>query len=183
MAIEDQARRCRKIVQSLLDFARKSGSGRSECSPNELASRIRDLMSHSLRMRGISMRLDLATPEPPRVKAAANELEQVLVNLVSNAADAIDTSEVKEPCVTLQTRFENNGTVLLAVEDNGSGVPQEIADKIFEPFFTTKAAGKGTGLGLSIASRIIEDHNGRIQLAKRSDGSSGARFELRLKAG
>ncbi len=182
IAIEEQARRCKKIVQSLLDFARMSGSGRSECSPNELASRIRDLMSHSLRMRGISMRLDLAVPEPPRVKAAANELEQVLVNLVANAADAIESSDIQDdPCVTLQTRVEPSGTVMLAVEDNGAGVAPEIADKIFEPFFTTKAAGKGTGLGLSIASRIVEDHHGKIELAKRSDGKTGARFELRLK--
>lgn len=182
IAIEDQARRCKRIVQSLLDFARMSGSGKSECSPNELAARIRDLMSHSLRMRGISLRLDLAIPEPPRVHAAANELEQVLVNLVTNAADAIEMTEgVENPCVTLQTSTENGSTVVLAVEDNGPGVPADLSRKIFEPFFTTKSAGKGTGLGLSIASRILEDHNGRIDLAKRADGKPGARFELRLK--
>ncbi len=182
IAIEDQARRCKKIVQSLLDFSRKSGSGKSEITPNELASRVRDLMSHSLRMRGISMRLDLAIPELPRINAAANELEQVLVNLVTNAADAIEMADVKDdPCVTLQTRAEEGGTIMLAVEDNGPGVPQELTGRIFEPFFTTKAAGKGTGLGLSIASRIIEDHNGRIELAKRADNKPGARFELRLK--
>ena len=183
IAIEDQARRCKKIVQSLLDFSRMSGSGKSDCAPNELAARIRDLMSHSLRMRGISMRLDLAIPEPPRIHAAANELEQVLVNLVSNAADALEMGEVKDdPCVTLQTRSEEGGTIMLAVEDNGPGVPGDLKSKIFEPFFTTKAAGKGTGLGLSIASRIVEDHHGRIALAKRADGKPGARFELRLKA-
>ena len=182
IAIEDQARRCKKIVQSLLDFARMSGSGKSDCSPNELAARIRDLMSHSLRMRGISLRLDLAIPEPPHVRAAANELEQVLVNLVTNAADAIEMGEaVENPCVTLQTRTENGSTVVLAVEDNGPGVPADLQRKIFEPFFTTKSAGKGTGLGLSIANRILEDHNGRIELAKRADGKPGARFELRLK--
>ena len=139
-------------------------------------------MSHSLRMRGIALRLDLGIPEPPRLNAAANELEQVLVNLITNAADALEMADVKDdPCVTLQTRADANGIVLLAVEDNGPGVPADIIPKIFEPFFTTKAAGKGTGLGLSIASRIIEDHKGRIDLAKRSDGKPGARFELRLK--
>ena len=182
IAIEDQARRCKRIVQSLLDFSRMSGSGKSDCSPNELAARIRDLMSHSLRMRGISLRLDLAIPEPPRISAAANELEQVLVNLVSNAADALEMAEVKDnPSVTLQTASESNGMVMLAVEDNGPGVPPDLMRKIFEPFFTTKAAGKGTGLGLSIASRIVEDHHGRIELAKRADGKPGARFELHLK--
>src|ERR1043165_5674201 len=115
-AIEDQARRRKKIVQSLLDFARKSGSGRSECSANELATRIRDLMSHSLEMRGIELKLDLCQPEPPTVRAAPNEIEQVLVNLVSNAADAIEMAGIKDhPRVTLQTRAEN-GSVLIAVE-------------------------------------------------------------------
>src|SRR5579862_1417043 len=174
-AIEDQARRCKKIVQSLLDFARKSGGGRSECSPNELAERIHSLMSHSLQMRGIELALDLTRPDPPKVRAAANEIEQVLVNLVTNAADAIEMSGVKNDSrVTLQTRAEN-GSVLIAVEDSGPGVPSELAGKIFEPFFTTKSAGKGTGLGLSIASRIVEDHHGRIELAQRTDGKAGAR--------
>ena len=190
-AIEDQARRCKKIVQSLLDFARKSGGGRTDCSPNDLAVRVRDLMSHSLQMRGISMRLDLAIPEPPKIRIAANEIEQVLVNLVTNAADALEFGALEsgmsktgvlgaEPSVTLQTRADN-GVALLAVEDNGPGIPAALGEKIFEPFFTTKEAGKGTGLGLSIASRIVEDHEGGIALTRRADGNSGARFELRLK--
>jgi two-component system NtrC family sensor kinase len=181
-AIEDQARRCKSIVRSLLDFTRKAGSGKSAVAPNALAARIRELMGHSLQMRGIALQLDLADPPPPPANAAANELEQVLVNLVTNAVDALEMSGVEQPCVSIKTRATDRASVLLVVEDNGPGVPPEIERKIFEPFFTTKAAGKGTGLGLSIANRIIEDHNGRLRVAPRADGARGASFEIELPA-
>jgi signal transduction histidine kinase/PAS domain-containing protein len=208
-AIEDQARRCRKIVQQLLDFARKSHGGLSECAPNELAGKVRELLRHPMQMRGIEITLDLCAPPPPRILVAVDEIEQVLVNLITNAADAI---EMKAPAevlatagaavagetqqnapasrerrlngdarITVQTRYGAPGEVLFAVEDNGPGVPAEIAEQIFEPFFTTKVAGRGTGLGLSIARRIIEDHNGTLTLTQRTDGQPGARFEVRLK--
>jgi signal transduction histidine kinase len=187
-SIEDQARRCRKIVQGLLDFARKSGGGREDCSPNELALKIRDLIAHSLELRGIDIELDLSEPPPPHIRVAANEIEQVLVNLITNAADAIEmgangsgrAASAPRPKVKIETRREGNGGVLIAVEDNGPGVPAELAEQIFEPFFTTKAAGRGTGLGLSIARRIVEDHEGRLTLSRGAPGA-GARFEMRLK--
>ena len=222
-AIEDQARRCRRIVKGLLDFARQSpdcksaGGGREACSLNELALKIRELISHTLEMRGIALRLDLSRTPLPVIYVAVNEIEQVLVNLITNAADAIEMAEPSmaretismeaaahgkehsvhsvpsrvdsahvllsfEPCVTLQTRAEPNGGVLIAVEDTGPGVPSGLAEQIFEPFFTTKAAGRGTGLGLSIARRIVEDHDGRLILKPRTDAQCGARFELRLPA-
>jgi len=79
----------------------------------------------------------------------------VLVNLITNAADAVESSgNGSTKTVTLQSHAEANGSVLIAVEDDGLGIPPAIADQIFEPFFTTKAAGRGTGLGLSIARRL-----------------------------
>ena len=228
-AIEDQARRCRRIVQGLLDFARKSSGGREACAPNDLAIKIRDLISHPLELRGIALRLELSELPLPKVLIAMNEIEQVLVNLITNAADAVELAEVEIPepavlveggpvasngagsggsstgsaaatairrfgsrrmsvsrnapagVVTIRTARESNGEILIAVEDNGPGVPGDLAEQVFEPFFTTKAAGKGTGLGLSIARRIVEDHNGHLVLAAREGGESGARFELRLK--
>jgi signal transduction histidine kinase len=185
-SIEDQARRCRKIVQGLLDFARKSGGGREDCSPNELVIKIRDLIAHSLELRGIDIKLDLCDPPPPAIRVAANEIEQVLVNLITNAADAIEmgpsVQAERTSTIRIETRRESSGGVLIAVEDNGPGVPAELSEQIFEPFFTTKAAGRGTGLGLSIARRIVEDHEGRLLLSRRSNGLTGARFELHLHA-
>ena len=202
-AIEDQARRCKQIVQGLLDFARTPphshlphsggkpidavGRAQEDCAPNELATKVRDLIAHSLKMRDIVLELDLCDPPPPPLRVAANEFEQVLVNLVTNAADAIEMAPAGsangtvERKVTIHTR-QNNGTVTLAVEDTGPGVPAGLAEQIFEPFFTTKAAGRGTGLGLSIARRIVEDHEGRLIVTRRSDGKSGARFEVSLQS-
>jgi signal transduction histidine kinase len=203
--IEEQARRCRKIVQGLLDFARKSSGERVVCDPNALATKVRELLSHSLRVRSVSFELDLADPPPPRVEVAADEIEQVLVNLVTNAADAIEMhaalpvlaaagggsigrEEKQRPLprasplgtVWLCTRTDAKGRAVLAVEDDGPGVPEDVREQIFEPFFTTKAAGRGTGLGLSIARRIVEDHGGELRLTERDGGLPGARFELRL---
>jgi len=207
IVIEDQARRCRKIVQGLLDLARKSSSGRSEFLANDLAIKMRDVIAHTLELRGIHLHLDLCEPAPPRIRMAVDELEQVLVNLVTNAADAIEmavpleyrrhpagqmehtggtpagrdggTTTLENPTICIQTRWQN-GEVLIAVDDDGPGIAPDVAEQIFEPFFTTKAAGRGTGLGLPIARRIIEDHNGRLLLTQRANGRSGARFEIRL---
>ena len=193
-AIEDQARRCRKIVQGLLDFARTPPPnpltghqaltlGRREaCSANELAAKISDLIAHSLKMRDIVLELNLCQPPPPLLRVATNEFEQVLVNLVTNAADAIDMLPAGsgERRVSIQTLVRGE-TVTIAVEDTGPGVPAGLAEQIFEPFFTTKAAGRGTGLGLSIARRIVEDHDGRLILTRRADGKPGARFEVTLE--
>lgn len=210
LVIEDQARRCKKIVQGLLDFARKTSGGRSECTANDLAAKVHDLLAHTLQLRGVSLTLDLSLPAPPPIRVAMDEVEQVLVNLVTNAADAIELAvpelavamasaggsasrlrtlsstgaSLKESygAITIQTRHAQDGAVLIAVEDSGPGVPTDIQEQIFEPFFTTKMVGRGTGLGLSIARRIIEDHNGELRLVRRSDGKSGARFEIRIRA-
>jgi len=204
-AIEEQARRCRKIVQGLLDFAHKTSAGRVECSANDLASKVRDLLAHTLQMRGLTLKLELCAPPPPKIFVAVDEFEQVLVNLITNAADAVemarhaplvahaaagtsadagnrDGSVATLPpggCITVQTRTDG-GDVLIAVQDDGPGIAQDIRDEIFEPFYTTKPAGRGTGLGLSIARRIVEDHNGSLVLTQRPDGKSGARFEVRV---
>lgn len=204
-AIEEQARRCRKIVQGLLDFAHKTSAGRAECSANDLVAKVKDLLAHTLQLRGITLKLELASPPPPKIFVAVDEFEQVLVNLITNAADAVEMARAApvaelaavgagsraEParagaaladagCITVQTRMEAGGDVLIAVQDDGPGIPAELREEIFEPFFTTKPAGRGTGLGLSIARRIVEDHNGTLVLTQRPDGRSGARFEVRV---
>jgi len=207
--IEEQARRCRKIVQGLLVFARKSSGGRAHCKPADLITKVRELLSHPMKMRGLTLEALPSSPFLPSVDVASDEIEQVLVNLVTNAADSIELSRVAlQPALALAHAGTSNGTatpetppdspqsssgtirlaagldargrVVLSVEDDGPGVPTELRDQIFEPFFTTKEAGRGTGLGLSIARRIVEDHGGELALETRSDGSHGARFELRL---
>ncbi|MCZ7647155.1 MAG: ATP-binding protein [Planctomycetota bacterium] len=187
-AVEEQARRCRRIVQGMLDFARKAGGGREPLRIEELLAKASELTAHSLEMRGIALHGPRLERPLPRVAAAANEIEQVLVNLITNAADAFETLDPPARAsrggarVSLDARAEPSGGVLIAVEDNGPGVPEALRKEVFEPFFTTKPTGKGTGLGLSIARRIVEDHGGTLQLLPRQDGQPGARFEMRLPA-
>jgi len=184
-SIEEQARRCRRIVQSMLDFARKSGGGRERLGAGEIVAKAAELTRHPLEMRGIELRVDALPGGDAAVLANAHELQQVLVNLITNAADALDE-------VPPEKRAQNGGKIfvrhgrdaasgetLIAVEDNGPGVSEIARAEIFEPFFTTKAAGKGTGLGLPIARRIVEDHGGALTLAASKPGS-GACFEVRF---
>lgn len=192
-AIEDQARRCRKIVQGLLDFARKPGGERSLRSVGELTRKAVELTAHALEMRGIHLKHLGPAPEDRSglLSVNANQIEQVLVNLITNAADAIEEAAARGPSmesdgggtIGIGGSFDPaTGQALVFVEDDGPGVPEDLRREIFEPFFTTKAAGKGTGLGLSIARRMIEDHGGTLVLSPRTDGRPGARFEVRLPA-
>lgn len=191
-AIEEQARRCKKIVQGLLDFARKSGGGREQACASALLAKAAELTRHSLEMRGIALEADASACSAmaggeTQVSVASQEIEQVLVNLITNAADAIEMlgeteRKLRGGGIVRLSAVPENGGVRLSVEDNGPGVPEDLRGEIFEPFFTTKAAGKGTGLGLSIARRVLEDHGGSLELVSRPDGLAGARFELVLPA-
>ena len=106
-----------------------------------------------------------------KVKGVANELEQVFMNLVLNAKDAVKAKE-SPGTVEIET-FEENGCVCASVKDDGIGILKEHLSKIFDPFFTTKDIGKGTGLGLSIIYGIIEKHGGKIEVSsKEGEGST-----------
>ncbi len=185
--IEEQARRCRKIVQGMLAFARKSGSEHSAHQLEKLVDTAAELTAHTFQMRGISFLVDRPEQSLPPVLVSDNEIEQVLVNLLTNAGDAVGELDAEE----MEKRGGGKVRVLLeydasarqsvvAVEDNGPGVPEEIREQIFEPFYTTKEGGKGTGLGLSIATRIIEGHGGQLRLSQPAKGGPGTRFEIRL---
>lgn len=110
----------------------------------------------------------------PKVQCSPSQINQVLLNIVSNAAQAIaDTGTL-----TLRTSRENAGTVRIDIEDDGAGIPPEVLPKIFDPFFTTKGVGKGTGMGLSISFKIIEQHGGRITVS--SEPGIGTVFSILL---
>ncbi|HYQ81053.1 MAG TPA: ATP-binding protein, partial [Anaeromyxobacteraceae bacterium] len=112
--------------------------------------------------------------QPVRVMGNANQLQQVVVNLVVNALQAMGASGR----IAVETAPGPGGRARLAVADSGPGVPPELAERIFEPFFTTKPEGQGTGLGLSICYRIAEEHGGSIALERPAQG--GARFVIDL---
>jgi len=174
--IIDQAERCSKIISGLLGFSRKSASEKSMVDLNTLISSTLAMVRHQSRFLNILFDLQLDTTIP-KVNVDPNQIQQVFLNLLINAADAME----KKGKVTLATGLvENNAAKFVEFEitDTGSGIPEDILGKIFEPFFTTKPAGKGTGLGLAVSYGIIKKHEGTI-FAKSMPGS-GASFYIHL---
>ncbi len=137
------------------------------------------LVSEQLRLHGIRLGVEVETGLP-NILADRAQIQQVVLNLLGNARDALDTTtEGRGKQIKVQV-FERDEHVCYAVEDNGPGIPVEHHDKLFEPFFTTKAPGVGMGLGLSLSHGIVRDHDGSIELETPTEG--GARFVVRIPA-
>jgi len=173
--IYDEASRIGRITQNLLAFARAGGKERTLIDLNDILRRTFALRSYHLTTLSIAVTLDL-DPSDPKIWANASDVQQLLLNLVINAEQALLTIE---PPRTITIRsLAGEQDVRVEVADNGPGVPPEIRERIFDPFFTTKPEGVGTGLGLSICYGITRDHAGRIWL--ESEPGQGARFVIQL---
>jgi signal transduction histidine kinase len=173
--IEVEARRIDRIVRGLLDFARPKEAANEQVELLPLMERVVDLLGSQgvLRLLEVSV---VAERGLPTVHADPYQLEQLLINLIMNARDAMP----KGGELQLKGRREGED-VVIEVIDNGEGMPPEHLPLVFDPFFTTKDPGKGTGLGLAIAARIAESCGGRISV--QSELGKGSRFVLRLPAG
>ena len=159
-----QVERAAAIINHLREFGRKSGP--DEMEQVNINHPIRDvftLMGQQLKLRQIDVRLDLEEDLPP-ILGVSNRLEQVFLNLVMNARDAMEEAGEESEKVLHIRSFRRGDTVVVTVADTGVGIPEEIRERIFEPFFTTKEVGRGTGLGLSISYGIVEDCGGTIQM-------------------
>ncbi len=174
--IEEEAYRCKEILEGLLDFSRSRTGRRGPCDLREIARRAVRLLRHNPRTSGVRLELDLERDLPP-VLGGDDQLVQVVLALVLNAADAAGPGGR----VVVRAGTTTDGEAVLAVEDDGPGIPPEIRERIFEPFFTTKPPGKGTGLGLAVAYGIVRAHGGRIEVM--SHPGLGTRFEVVLPAG
>jgi len=172
--IEKEARRSKSITENLLRFARQEKVSFMKIDLNAVATESAAIVDHQLGINQIKLKRELAQGLP-QIIGNANQLQQVLMNLMINAQQAM---EGKPGTVTLSTRLLNAGQVELRVTDTGPGIPKEIQAKIFEPFFTTKPAGKGTGLGLSVSYGIIKDHKGEVRI--ESTPGKGAAFIISL---
>jgi GAF domain-containing protein/CheY-like chemotaxis protein len=161
-----QADRMAKIVRNLLFFARQRLPERAAVNVNEVIDQTLALRQNQLTLSNITVVKDFVATPPP-VAGDAQQLEQVFLNLLLNAEQAI--LEAKDGGrIVLRTRVgEEGGTVLAQVIDDGPGIPSEMLPRIFEPFFTTKDVGSGTGLGLSVSYGIIEQHGGRLSVDSR----------------
>jgi histidine kinase len=165
-------------------FGRKSDHKLEEIRINDVLRRSFEIFSQQLKVRGIEVIWQL-DENLPAIMADADRLEQVFINLLINARDAIEekweskTPQKNDKKITLKTRRKGE-RVYIEVRDSGVGIPKSISDRIFEPFFTTKNVGKGTGLGLSISYRIVQDFGGNIHAV--SSRGEGARFIIDFPA-
>ena len=177
--IREAAERCGRIVRTFLNMARSRPALRSEVSLNELARGTADLLAYSYRTHDVELRLEL-DPQLPSVSADADQLSQVLLNLMVNAQQALQHVR-SERRVTLRTGLDRGATDMawLRVSDSGPGITADVAARIFEPFFTTKAEGMGTGLGLSVSASLMREHAGSLTLEPSQPGE-GAVFRFAL---
>jgi len=154
------AQRCQRIVQQLLSFARPQKPERKPVSLNSLTTAVLEIVNYTLRTSNIEMVTEL-DPNLPLVMADATQIQQVLLNILNNAYQAIEAQA--RPGGRIKIRTEAAGArVRILIQDNGPGIPAEVLPRIFNPFFTTKGVGKGTGLGLSLCYGIIKEHGGSI---------------------
>ncbi|SCY22825.1 ATP-binding protein [Desulfoluna spongiiphila] len=167
------AGRCRDTVRELLEFARQTQREMSPLDINRAISRTLYLLESQTIFQNIEIRQELDA-SLPQVVADGQQMNHLFMNIILNAADAMDNEGV----LTVKSGVASKGRVFAEVSDTGSGIPEALLKRIFEPFFTTKAAGEGTGLGLSLAYGIVESHGGTIT-ASNNEGA-GATFRVEI---
>ena len=173
--IHKSALRCQKIVQSLLSFARRHQPERKVVCLNRLVEGALEILNYQLRTSNIEVSTSL-DPQLPQAMVDPHQVQQVFLNLINNARQAIEAHQPKGRIkITTAARGPH---VRVTIQDNGPGIPPQSLSKIFDPFFTTKEVGKGTGLGLSLCYGIITEHGGTI--TPRSKPGEGATFIIEL---
>lgn len=179
--IRDAGERSARIVANMLGFSR-SGDRKSEVDLNALTANCLELMDNNFELRQKNgRRIQLIRrlgPTLPLITCSAPEIQQVILNLIRNAAQALTSSRHPAPCITVSTGYDDE-SIWLQVTDNGPGIPAHVRTHIFEPFFTTKEVGKGTGLGLSISYFIITEHHGGT-IDVESSSEWGTSFTIKL---
>ncbi|MEI8290779.1 MAG: ATP-binding protein [Verrucomicrobiota bacterium] len=171
------ATRCKKIVQSLLSFARRHQPERKPVSVNRLLEDVVEIVAYQLRSSNVELVQQLS-PRLPLVLADGHQLQQVFLNLINNARQAIEAHQPSGR-ITITTEVKNR-LLRIAIRDSGPGIAPENLTRIFDPFFTTKEVGKGTGLGLSLCYGLIKEHGGNITVS--SQPGAGATFTIELPA-
>jgi len=172
------------VIKHVRDFARQSEVVQGKVKINDAITDVFKVVGHQLKVHEIEVKLDL-NPDIPNIMAEHNRLEQVFINLVTNAIDAMDEKSEQSDNKDVEKRltiksYVENGQVAVDVSDTGIGMSEEVKNKIFEPFFTTKKIGKGTGLGVSISYGIVKDYEGTIEI--QTELGKGTTFKLRFPA-
>jgi signal transduction histidine kinase/CheY-like chemotaxis protein len=175
--ILNESERAARIVRNLLTFARKRQTTRAMVDINHVVRETLALRAYDQRVSNISV-LDALAAGLPLVFADGYQVQQVLLNLIINAEQAMLSAHGRGVLVVRSWHDADRETVILEINDDGPGVPEEVQPKIFDPFFTTKEVGQGTGLGLTVAYAIVQEHGGRIRLESRPQ--RGASFFVEL---
>jgi two-component system NtrC family sensor kinase len=170
--IESESKRCGEIVRNLLTFSRVAPLNVTEVDINAVVRQTIRLVEHRLDLGNITQRLELADGLP-RFQGDASQLEQLLLALVMNAIDAMP----REGTLRIATLAKEK-SIVIEVEDDGTGIPPDFLPRLFDPFVTTKEEGKGVGLGLAISRSIVERHNGTICV--QSEQGRGTKFTITL---
>ncbi len=172
--IKRESKRCKKIVQDLLSYARTPRPSLEPVNLNQLLTQIVDFAANHTDMRGVTITTEFA-PALPQVMLDGDQMRQVAINLILNAGGAMSDGGV----LAIRTEQLDAEHVQIAFCDNGCGIPPECIEKIFEPFYTTKE--RGTGLGLAITRQIIEQHNGEISIESSPDAGTTVRVTLPIE--
>lgn len=174
--VVNETARVGRIVSDLLAFSRRSKPQSAPADLNAIIKTTLSLLSHKLKLSNVETVLMLEE-NLPAIRCDSSQMQQVVINLVMNAAEA--TQNRDRGLVCINTRFKKeSGEVVLEIKDNGEGIPPENLSKIFDPFFTTKGEGKGVGLGLSVVYGIVEAHGGDIEV--KSKVGEGTTFIVTL---
>jgi len=174
--VVSETSRVGRIVSDLLSFSRRSKPQRGPADLNALIQRTLSLVDHKLKLANIALDLRLAT-NLPQLPCDASQMQQVILNLVMNAAEA--TANRHDGRIVVETRLSAGGQSMeLLIQDNGEGMTPEVVKRIFDPFFTTKPDGKGVGLGLAVLYGIVQAHDGDVEVT--SAPGQGATFVVSL---
>jgi PAS domain S-box-containing protein len=181
-AILSESERAARIVRNLLTFARKRHTTRAMVDLNQVVRETLALRSYEQRVTNISI-IEALAAGLPQVFADPHQIQQVLLNLVINAEQAMLSANGRGTLIVRTWHDMERESVVLEVNDDGPGVPEEVQPKIFDPFFTTKEVGKGTGLGLTVAYAILQEHGGRITVKSRPGEGASFFVELPTRGG
>ncbi|MFA5903656.1 MAG: ATP-binding protein [Desulfobacula sp.] len=172
--INTQGKRCKEITHKLLSFARKTDSTINDVEVNDAIREMVSLTAQMARYNNVIIETRLEE-SLPFIRISPSELQQVMLNLINNAIDAMEKTGGTITIETRKSKIEHNH-IAISIEDTGPGIPKENLDRIFNPFFTTKAVGKGTGLGLSICYGLVQKMGGKIEVS--SQVGVGTQFRI-----